>query len=377
MLVLSRLRPGLGFVLATLIFAAALVAAPAHAQAIVKVNDNINFKLGILLQPQFDSVQVADATNTSIVGFQSNFLIRRLRLLVGGQLAKNVFFFAETENLNLGKSTQPITGGAGGKSLTTGFTLLDAVVEWRIAKEFNLMAGEIRVPVSREALKASGSSFEMDFSAYTFQVSTALQNQSLRDTGFQSRGYFLDDHLEIRAGMYQGAREVASKNSFRFAGRAQYNFLDTEVYNMPSYAGNNFGTKKIVALGGAFDRQRDYKLVSGDLFVDVPIPMGSFISTIEIQHIDGGTIFTTLPQQNTVQVEGGVYSKALKVGGYVRYEQLNFTASDAKNEQRGAVGLNYYPYGNTFNIKAWYQKVTPRVGPAKNQFTLQFQVYYF
>src|SRR5450755_4236616 len=165
MSVLSRLRPGLGFVLATLIVAAALVAAPAHAQALVKVNDNINFKLGILIQPQFDSIQVADATNTGIVGWQSNFLIRRLRLIIGGQVAKNVFFFAETENSQFGKSTQAIGGTTGGKSLTTGFNLLDAVVEWRIAKEFNLMAGEIRVPTSREALKSSGSSFALDFSA--------------------------------------------------------------------------------------------------------------------------------------------------------------------------------------------------------------------
>ena len=48
----------------------------------------------------------------------------------------------------------------------------------------------------------------------------------------------------------------------------------------------------------------------------------------------------------------------------MRYEQLSFTASDAKNEQRGAVGLNYFLYGNNYNIKAWFTKVTPHVGPA-------------
>lgn len=374
---LSRLRPGLGFVLGTLTFAAALVAGPAHAQAIVKVNDNINFKLGILMQPQYDSIQVADATNTGIVGWQENFLIRRLRFIVGGQVSKDVFFFFDTENSNLGKSTQAIGAATGGKNLAAGFSLLDAVVEWRIAKEFNIMAGAILVPIGREILKSSASNFGLDSSAYNLQAATALQNNAGRDTGVQSRGYYFDDHLELRAGAYQGLREAASKNSFRFTTRAQWDFLDTEVYNMPSYTGMNFGTKKIVALGGSFDRQRDYKLIASDLFVDVPIPMGSFISTVFVQHVDGGTLLPTVLQQNTVTLEGGVYSKALKLAGYIRYEQLNFTASDAKNEQRGAIGLNYYLLGNNYNIKAWFAKVTPHVGPARNEFTVQVQAYYF
>jgi hypothetical protein len=275
----SRLRPGLGFVLMVLVVAAAVVPAPAWAQAVVKVNDNVNFKLGILMQPQGDFTQIVNTAGNGIGGWQENILVRRLRLIVGGQMAPNVFFFAETESLNLGKNAQTLAGGGAGKSLAT-FTVLDAVAEWRPMKEFNLQVGEIRVPTDREALKASGSSFELDFSSYAFVSSAALQGQSGRDTGIMARGYYLDDHLEVRAGAFQGNRDLASKNAFRFTGRVQYNFLDTEVYNMPSYPGNYFGTKKILALGGAYDTQKDYKLISGDIFLDAPIPMGSFISTV-------------------------------------------------------------------------------------------------
>jgi hypothetical protein len=66
----------------------------------------------------------------------------------------------------------------------------------------------------------------------------------------------------------------------------------------------------------------------------------------------------------------------------VRYEQETFTQtiSEGKNENRDAGGFNFYPYPkpeNNFNIKVWYQRVTPKVGYATNQFTVQMQVYCF
>ena len=109
-------------------------AGESEAQAIIKVNDNVNFKLGFLIQPQADFQEVANATNNGSGGYQQNLLIRRVRLILGGQVAKNVFFFAETENGNLGKSTQAVGATTGVKSPGTGFNLLDAAGEWRIAK---------------------------------------------------------------------------------------------------------------------------------------------------------------------------------------------------------------------------------------------------
>ena len=52
--------------------------------------------------------------------------------------------------------------------------------------------------------------------------------------------------------------EKGNENVFRTVGRLQYNFFDKEVYSFPSYAGANFGTKKIVALGASGDAQVDY-----------------------------------------------------------------------------------------------------------------------
>jgi hypothetical protein len=144
----------------------------------------------------------------------------------------------------------------------------------------------------------------------------------------------------------------------------------------------NFGNKKILALGGAFDTQGAYRYGSADLYMDFPIPLGSFESTIQYQYANGGTLLASLPEENTFQVEAGVFLRNLKLGPMVRYEQKAFTQTinAGKNESRYAVGLNYYPYPkaeSNFNIKVWWQRVTPKVGFATNEFTLQMQVYYF
>ncbi|MDL2718272.1 MAG: porin [Acidobacteriota bacterium] len=353
-----------------------------EAQALIKVNDSINFKLGLLLQPQADFQEVGKVGVNESGGYSQNLLIRRVRLLVGGQVSKNVFFFLETENSQLGKSTQTATGTTGVKALGSGFNVLDAVAEWRIAKEFNVQVGEIRVPTSREGLKSSPTQFMLDFSAYAFLTSAATQSNAGRDTGAMARGYFFCDRLEYRAGVFQGFRQPGVKNSYRTAARLQYNFFDTEVYNFVSYAGSNLGAKKILAIGAGYDTQMDYKFASADLYIDFPIPLGAFESTVQYQYANGGNTFATLPQQSTFQIEGGVFLKALKIAPIVRYEQQTFTADidQPKNQGRVAVGLNFYPRAkaeNNFNLKVWWQRVTPKVGFPTNQFTFQMQAYYF
>jgi hypothetical protein len=367
---------------------------PADAQALIKVNENVNFKLGLLIQPQVDWQETIKPTGDGSAGFQQNMLLRRIRFLIGGQVAKNVFFFAETDNSSLGKSTQAVGSTSGVKSPGSGFTLLDAVGEWRIAKEFNIQVGEIRSPVSREGLKSSTTQFMLDLSAYTFLTSSPLQNNGGRDTGVMFRGYFLCDRLEYRSAILGGFRQPGVKNSPRFVNRLQYNFFDTEVYNFVSYAGSNLGTKKILAVGAAYDTQGDYRFGSADLYMDFPIPVGSFESTIQYQYANGGTFLTALPQESTFQVEAGVYVKHSHIAPIVRYEQKTFTqaANEYKNENRYAIGLNYYPYEKSphnFNIKVWWQRVTVKCAVATNpcpassgnfatdQVTVQMQGYYF
>lgn len=341
--------------------------APLGGPVQIKVSDTVNFRFGLMLQPQ------ADWTERAAGGTSQNLMLRRARFIVGGQVAKDVFFFFQTENSRLGAGTPT------GKT-TGGFAVLDAVAEWRVAKEFNLWGGLIYVPSSREALKSSSSQFMMDTSTFAYTASTALGWSTGRDTGFLARGYFAKDRLEYRVGVFQGLRDAASRNAFRTVTRLQYNFLDTEVYNLPAYTSSNFGKKKILAVGAAYDAQKDYQGYTGDVFADLPTGFGSVVGTAAYHHLDGGTFVTSLKEQNDFSIDAGLFFKGVKLGPWLRYEQRDVKNDDKASDKRYQAGLNFYPYPgspNNLNLKVGYTYIVPKDGVKLSQFTVQLQGYYF
>jgi hypothetical protein len=342
-------------------------AAPSPGLLQIKVNENVNFRFGALVQSQ------ADFSQASTGGYAENVFVRRARFTLAGQVAKQVYFFFQTENSRLG-----LANAAGAKGLGSGFQTVDFDAEWRFSKPLNLWVGLIYLPTSREALKAGGSEFMIDTNTYTYTATTALAGGLGRDTGFLARGYFLGDHLEYRAGLFQGLRDAGSRNPFRKIVRLQYDVFDTEVYNFPSYPGAYLGTKKILAIGAALDGQRDYRGPTADVFADFPTLFGSALGTVTYQRIDGGKFVTALPKSNTFVVDGGLFFKGSKLGPWARYEKRNFAApNSSKNEKRALIGLNYCPFGNNFNFKAAFGRLSPAVGRKTNQFTVQMQAYYF
>lgn len=374
----SRFRIASVGVLSAVAAALLFAAGPADAQAILKISDTAYFRFGALLQPQADWQQLANSTGTDTIGFQQNLFIRRARFLMGARFAKDVYLYMDTENSNLGKAT------TSAKALGTGFQLLTMFGEWRIADQFIFEGGLIRVPYSREALKAAGSQFALDTSAYNYLQQTATGSTGgNRDTGFLARGYLADQRLEYRVGTFQGVRLAGSHNSFRVAGFVQYEFLDKENLDVPgtvystSLPGSYLGDKKVLAVGGGFDTQMDYRYYSGHLYASIPAGDGAIEGTFQYQYLNGGTTFTTLPTQNTEQVDLGYYIKALKIAPLVRYEKKVFNGQEAKNEARYGVGLNYYPYKFNFNIKGMWLRVDPKTGQTTNQYTIQLQFYYF
>lgn len=332
----------------------------------IKIGENAAIRFGLLLQPQ------ADFLESSNGGYAQNLMIRRARFLIGGQVTKSVFFFFETENARLGNAP------ASGAKTMSGFQTLDAMAEWRKNKKFNLAGGLIRVPTSRDALESASNEFTIDFNSYAFTATTFLGGTAGRDTGVQARGYFLKDKLEYRVSVVSGMREAGSQNGFRTTGRVQYNFFDTEVYAMPSYAGSNFGNKKIVAVGAALDKQEDYQGLTADLFVDVPTRFGSALTEISYQNLDGGALVPTgLAESKIFTADGGLYFKGMKFGTWARYERREFDVATNRDEERMLIGLNYYPFGNNFNVKTALARSSPAVGPEINQFVVQFQAFYY
>jgi hypothetical protein len=378
------------FALVSLALLIALLPAVASAQAIIKVNDTVNFKLGIVLQGWADWNGQSDATGNT-AGFQQNLFLRRARFLVGGQVAKDVTFFFMTDNANLGKSTQALGGTTGVKAPATGFVVQDAFIEWAIANEFRLQGGLILIPLCRNCNSSAHNLITMDYGTYSFQESASTQSSTGRDTGFQAKGFLAGDHLEYRAGAYSGFRGPGVKNAFRFAGRLQYDVFDVEKGQF--YTGTYFGKKKILAIGVGYDAQSDYAAYAGDVFFDWPVGKGNGITAqADYIHYDGGDTFgltapaatkaAALYKQDDLYIEAGFFLGAPKIMPFLRYEQQKYADDVNKglNRNKYQAGFGYYPYGSNFNIKAGFtrQEAPDNVNVAStNQYTIQIQVFYY
>jgi len=218
----------------------------------------------------------------------------------------------------------------------------------------------------------------IDVNSYAYTATTALTGTGGRDTGFLLRGYAMADKLEYRVGAFQGLREGGSRNPFRKIARVQYEFFDTEPYAFPSYPGSYFGTKKIVAIGAAYDQQHNYKAPTADIHFDLPTSFGSAISTLTWMQLNGSTTVTALPKSTIFVADGGVFLKGSKLGPWLRFEDRSFAApKKSLSEKRILVGVNWYPYGNNLNVKSALGYLKPEVGRKQKQLTLQLQFFIY
>lgn len=336
----------------------------ASAQAEIKVNEDVNLRFGILGQFWADTIDnpVTDQ-NTN------NLFVRRLRLISGGNVAKNISFFVETDVPNLGR-TLPT-----GKNITASVIVQDAYGEFKFHDAFALDAGLMFVPFSRNALQSAATLLPIDYGVNTFNQSGPEESSTGRDTGFQAKGYFLKNRLEYRAGVFQGERNAVSNEAFRYTGRAQYNFLDPEVGFF--YTGTYLGKKKVLAVGGAFDRQKDFHGYAADAFFDYPVGPGAITAQVDYAHLDGGTTLPALLKQQNVLVEAGYYFTSLRLTPVLQYSNRDMADDAPGGEHRTSYGLNYWWAGQNANIKAAYTRINPSRAGSQNEFTVQFQIFYF
>src|SRR5215813_8226356 len=119
---------------------------------------------------------------------------------------------------NVGKGANDGTKG------TAVPQILDAYGQVKFADWFWLSGGSILMPLTRNGLQPTTTYVSIDVA----NVSTTpiLQGNSnvLRDLGFQANGFFAGNHVEYRAGVFQGSRQAAiptqsaSHNAPRFVG---------------------------------------------------------------------------------------------------------------------------------------------------------------
>jgi len=343
-----------------------LIATPAAAQLVIKANDDVNFKIGLLGQFQADTIH-----DTSTDTDTTNLFIRRFRLMFGGQVAKNVTFFAETDVPNLGKTL------TAGKNIQPSMIIQDAYAEVKVRDEFMIDAGLMFVPFSHNFLQSAATLLPIDYSTYTYTQSGPTQSATGRDTGFQARGYLAQSHLEYRIGTFQGHRDTTSSNPLRYTGRVQYNVLAPE--NAFFYAGTYLGNKKVLSFGAAFDHQQDYQAYDADAFVDYPVGTGGVVTgQVDYNRFDGGTTFgTALSKQDDLLVEAGYLIRAAKLTPFLQWTRRDFVDLSTGDESRTAIGASYWWKAHNANIKGAYTHIAPSGAGAQHQFTVQLQIFYF
>ena len=352
------------YIRAITVIAALLVASAAFGQAVIKVNDNVNLKFGILLQTQGDATQ-----DMATRAYAQNVFIRRARILLGGQIAPNLTFFAETDSPNLFKSTTP-----GSKNNGSQIILQDAYVNYKFKDQFSLDAGLLLVSPSRNGLQSAASLMPVDYGTYTFANSGALQNSAGRDTGIQARGYLANKKLEYRAGVFQGMRDQINRE-LRSTVRLQYNFFDPETTFF--YTGTYLGKKKILAVGAGFDHQHKYDAHSIDAFLDWPVNGGAVTAQLDHIRYDGSTFLKSLADQQDTLFESGYLIGKTNFMPVVQIAKRNFAASSGIDETRYGAGLNYFLNGHNANFKTIFTRVDLKGGKTANQLTVQLQFFYF
>lgn len=335
-----------------------------RAQAVIKVGDSVRVRFGVLLQPQADWTQDPVTHN-----YQQNLFIRRMRLLVGGQVARDVSFFLNIDNPNLGKSVNAV------KNVSPAWVTVDGYLEVNVSSELSIGAGLIVIPLCHNALQAGGNILPIDLGAYSFLSSGPLKSPFGRDAGFQARGALFDDRLEYRVGGFAGTRDSVPTNAFRGSGRLQYNFFEYD----PSFftAGTYLGKRKMFSIGGGVDAQQDYKAFAADAFLELPATSGSVTAQVDFIHYNGGNTLRTLPKQNTFLLEAGYLLSEIGVMPWVKIEGQYFANVSGSDQRRHQIGLTYFFRGQNLNIKAGYGRIDPEVGSEQNLFTAQLQAFYF
>ena len=231
------------------------------------------------------------------------------------------------------------------------------------------------IPFSRNSVQSAATLLPIDYGTNTFNQSAATQSTVGRDTGFQARGYLVENRLEYRIGVFQGFRDVVSGNPFRYAGRVQYNVFEPEVGFF--YTGTYLGTKKILAVGAAFDTQEDYHAFDADAFFDYPLGPGAVTAQFDYNHFDGGDTLTTLLKQNDFLVEAGYFFRDLKLTPVLQFSRRNMSNLSLGDQTNTAVGASYWWAGQNVNVKGLYTRIAPRGLDKQNEFTVQVQIFYF
>jgi hypothetical protein len=344
-----------------------LFAAGASAQWKIETEDGSSMvKFGFLLQGRAETLDAASGETTA-----RDLYIRRFRLLAGGKITDKLGFFVETDSPNMGK------GLPDGSKNRPDIYFQDVVLTYKFTDSIMLDGGLILIPTCYNCNESAAALLPVDYGAYSFISSGPTTSNVGRDYGVQARGYLANQHLEVRLGIFQGARGSDANNGFRTTGRVMWHVWEPQTGLF--YLGTSLGTKRLLAFGASFDVQEEYETYALDAFFDHPVGKHDAI-TLQADWVtwDGSSFLTAIPEQDTWLFEGSYYLGAVKLAPFVQYLTRDF-ADDSlgTDETRWQAGLAWYPRGSKLSIKLAAGRIETDVSPDRFQGILQLQVFQF
>ncbi len=341
-------------------------AGPADAQWAIESKDGkSSIKFGFLVQGRAETFDDPDGDDAA-----KDLYFRRLRLIAGGKITDKFTFFMETDSPGLGK------GNPDGTKQRSDIYIQDFVLNYKFSEGFSLDGGLILIPTCYNCNQSAASLLPVDYGAFSFLSSAVTTANVGRDYGLQARGYLVNDHLEYRAGVFQGNRGEDSTNDFRFAGRVMWNFFEPQKGLF--YVGTSLGTKKLLSVGASYDTQDDYSTYAFDVFFDYPLFESDGL-TLQADwiHYDGGDFLTGLPETDAMLFEAAYYFGKIKLAPFLQVV-IRDPVDDAVPDQTAwQAGLAYYPMGHRLALKLGLGQLETDGAPDRFRAILQIQVFMF
>jgi hypothetical protein len=170
-------------------------------------------------------------------------------------------------------------------------------------------------------------------------------------------------------------RGVDARNPLRFVGRGVWYPFGAETGFF--YAGTFQGAKRLVAVGGSVDRQKDYGVYGIDGFWEQPIHKGQQGITLQgnWMRYDGAELLTTLPKQDVWLAEAGVHFGKGRFSPFVQFAARDFDNPLTPDQNSLHFGMAWWMAGHNRNLKLSAGRLHVTGQPDRVQLLAQVQVY--
>jgi hypothetical protein len=347
--------------------------ANAPPQLKIEHENGTSIRFGVLTQLQYEANgRFADEE------VSQNVFMRRMMLLIAGNVLRDFEYFIDSDFADMLKAS-------GDQSLKNGpgFSIKDVFMTYKVAGDaLKIDGGLMLPPLSRISLQGAPFLYGLDFfsNAYTHSGLFGTTGTSYgRDLGLQVRGLAFDGLLEYRAGVFQGRRgaprsgHVGSRNPFRVAARVQLNVFDPD--NVFFLRGTYLGEKRILSFGASIDAQHagagTYLSAAGDMLFE----LAGVTAQVDYVYRDGGG-FLPLAKQHALMAEAGYLIALLRLSPILRLERRWGRGTTVDETDLGA-GLSLFVFGHTSNLKAFYVRGRRDDAPDYDQFSAQWQLFFF